>query len=142
MYSPILIVTNLTIGFGTMLSPLWRVLLISCSFISFIFSLVLLSFRTSVNTFFKFLAKCLIFFSKLWCVITQLSQNRSRRYLSSFLLYFYLNIWGNTLVYLIISLRGNQPATHGMLQKKNHKRLQKTYLTKYEIVIKDDYLRS
>ena len=31
-------------------------------------------------------------------------------------------------------------AWHGT--KRNHKRLQKNCLTKYEIVIKDDYLRS
>ena len=85
MYSPMLIETYISPSIlGTTLSPLWCVLLISCSFISFIFSLVFLSFYTSVNT----------------------------------LLYFFKHTRWNTLARLIISLRANQPATHGMLQKE------------------------
>ena len=71
---------------GTTLSPLWKELLISCSFISLIFFLLFLSFHTSVNIF--------------------------------FLLYFFKHTGWNTLVHLIISLRENQPATQGMLQKE------------------------
>ena len=66
---------------GTTLSSLWSISLISCSFISFILSLVFLSVHTSVNTLF----------------------------------YFFKHTGWNTLVRLIISLRENQPATHGML---------------------------
>ena len=69
---------------GTTLSLLWSVLLILCSFISFTFSLLFLSFHTSLNT----------------------------------LLYFFKQTRWNTHVRLIISLRENQPATHGMLQKE------------------------
>ena len=43
------------------------------------------------------------------------------------------------VVHLIISLRGNEPATHGMLQ--NQQRIQKTYQTKCKFAIKDDYLK-
>ena len=85
MYSSMLIETISPSVLGTMLSPVWSVLLISCSFISFIFSLVFLTFHTSVNIF---------------------------------LLYFFKHTGWNTLVCLIISLRENQSATHGMLQKE------------------------
>ena len=125
---------------GTTLSPLWSVLLISSSFISFVFSLVFLSFHTSVNTF-KFLAKSLIYPKKLWCVITQLSQNRSHRCSSSFLLYFFKHTGWNTFVHTYFS-KGKSASYSWHATKKTHERLQKTCLTKYEIVIKDDYLRS
>ena len=103
---------------GTTLSPLWSVLLISCFFYFLhIFLSVFLSFHTSVNAF-TFLAKCLITLSKLWCVTKQLSENRSHKCLPNFLLYFFRHTGWNTLARLIISLRGNQPATHDMLQKE------------------------
>ena len=90
MYLPMLMETSISPSvLGTTLSPLWSLLLISCSFISFIFPLVFLSFHTSVNTFLKFLAKCLFTLSKLWCEITQLWQNWSHRCLPSILLYFF-----------------------------------------------------
>ena len=44
----------------------------------------------------------------------------------------------NTLVCLIISLRGKSASYSWHVTKRNHKRLQKTFPTKYEIVIKDD----
>ena len=42
---------------------------------------------------------------------------------------------------LIISLRGKLASYSWHATKRDHKRIQKTCLTKYEIVIKDDYPR-